>query len=73
MIELRLFVCQLSLAFFFAPVDEKQSSFEAVETIATHPRQAFVRPVFWESEEAKACPPTFPPAEALQSKRLSLS
>lgn len=49
LLELRLFICQLNQAFFFTPVTEEQNSFEKYETITTHPRQSFVRPVLWEN------------------------
>jgi len=45
---------QLNQAFFFARVSEEQNSFDSYETIATHPRQCFVRLVPWDSMEAMA-------------------
>lgn len=47
LLELRLFMCQLNQAFFFAPVPEDQNSFEKYETITTHPRACFVNPQPW--------------------------
>lgn len=51
--ELRLFITQLNLAFFFASVPENQNSFGNHETVANHPDQCFIRPVDWSSPEAQ--------------------
>jgi hypothetical protein len=54
MLELRVFITQLTLAFFFAPVPEEQNSFVNYETVTNHPKQCIIRPVRWDSEEARA-------------------
>jgi hypothetical protein len=47
MLELRLFMSQLNRAFFFAPVAENQNSFSKYETVTSHPKQSFIRPIAW--------------------------
>ena len=47
-------MAQLNQTFFFAPLPEELNSSVRIETIATHPEQCFVRPVSWDSPEAKA-------------------
>ena len=54
MLEMRLFMAHLTLAFFFAPVPETQNGFDKYETVATHPTQCFIRPVSWEDPLAQA-------------------
>jgi hypothetical protein len=54
MLELRVFVTQLNLAIFFAPVTEDQNSFVNYETVTNHPRQSIIRPVSWDSSIASA-------------------
>lgn len=51
---MRLFMAQLSLAFFFGPVPETMNSTEFFETVANHPRQSYIRPMSWECAEAQA-------------------
>jgi hypothetical protein len=53
LLEMRLFMCQLNQAFYFAPVPEELNSPASYETITSHPRQCFVKPVSWDSPEAK--------------------
>ncbi len=54
LLELRLFMVQLNLTFFFAPISEAQSSFESYETITRRPKRSLIRPVSWDSPEALA-------------------
>jgi hypothetical protein len=54
LLELRLFMSQLNLAFFYGAVPEKQNSMGTFETVASHPKQSFIRPVSWDSAEAAA-------------------
>lgn len=49
-----MFVTQLNLAIFFAPVTEDQNSFVNYETVTNHPRQSIIRPVGWDSSMASA-------------------
>jgi len=51
---LRLFMVQLNLTFFFAPISEAQSSFESYETITRRPKRSLIRLVSWDSPEALA-------------------
>lgn len=53
MLELRVFMTQLILAFFFAPVPENQNSFGHYETVTNHPKQCIIRPVSWDCNEAR--------------------
>lgn len=53
MLQLRVFMTHLILAFFFAPVSEKQNSFAHYETVTNHPKQCIIRPVSWDSDEAR--------------------
>ncbi|KAK1921790.1 cytochrome P450 [Papiliotrema laurentii] len=48
--ELRLFMCVLNQHFFFEALVPEQNSFEKFETITSHPRQSFARPVPWPKE-----------------------
>jgi cytochrome P450 len=54
MLELRLFMAQLSLAFFFGQVPDTMNSTEFFEKVANHPRQSYIRPMSWECAEAQA-------------------
>jgi hypothetical protein len=46
-LELKLFIAQLTLAFFFEPVPKELDSYEGIEVVARHPEHSFVRPVPW--------------------------
>jgi hypothetical protein len=46
-LELKLFIAQLALAFFFEPVPKELDSYEGIEVVARHPEHGFVRPVPW--------------------------
>ncbi|ORY21756.1 cytochrome P450 [Naematelia encephala] len=50
MLELRFFISQLNQTFFFAPVSDALNSFDMYQTVTTHPRQCFIRPVSWDSD-----------------------
>jgi hypothetical protein len=49
-----MFFVLLNQAFFFAPVTAEQNGFGRMETVTNHPTQSFVRPLSWDSVEAKA-------------------
>nr|XP_031860768.1 uncharacterized protein CI109_003812 [Kwoniella shandongensis]KAA5527840.1 hypothetical protein CI109_003812 [Kwoniella shandongensis] len=53
MLELRVFVSQLNVAFFFAPIPESQNIFDRVETVTSHPIYSYIRPVPWSTVEAQ--------------------
>ena len=53
LLELRLFMAQLNQTFFFASVPEELNGWTRYETVATHPKQCYIRPVSWDSPEAK--------------------
>ncbi|WVQ98298.1 hypothetical protein IAU59_005421 [Kwoniella sp. CBS 9459] len=54
LMELRVFIAKLNLAFFFAPIPECQNSFERFDKVISHPRDCYIRPVPWESTSAVA-------------------
>jgi hypothetical protein len=45
---------QLNLAFFFGRVPDALNSMAVFETVASHPRQSYIRPMSWEAAEAQA-------------------
>nr|XP_019046906.1 hypothetical protein I302_03510 [Kwoniella bestiolae CBS 10118]OCF25836.1 hypothetical protein I302_03510 [Kwoniella bestiolae CBS 10118] len=52
LLELRIFIAHLSLSFFFARIPADQNSFDRFDKVISHPKDCFVRPVQWTSEEA---------------------
>ncbi|OCF44809.1 hypothetical protein I317_01298 [Kwoniella heveanensis CBS 569] len=48
LMELRVFIAKLNLAFFFAPVPASQNGFERVDKVISHPKDCYIRPVQWE-------------------------
>jgi len=42
------------MTFFFAPVSEAQNSLESFDSITRHPKMTLIKPVSWDSAEAKA-------------------
>ncbi|WWC86654.1 uncharacterized protein L201_001531 [Kwoniella dendrophila CBS 6074] len=51
LLELRVFIAHLNLAFFFAPIPQNLNGFERFDKIISHPKDCFIRPVSWDSEE----------------------
>ncbi|WVF69549.1 hypothetical protein IAT40_004327 [Kwoniella sp. CBS 6097] len=49
LMELRVFIAKLNLAFFFAPVPQSQNGFERFDKVISHPRDCYIRPVRWET------------------------
>ncbi len=49
-----MFIAQLNMTFFFAPVSEAQNSLESFDSITRHPKMTLIKPVSWDSAEAKA-------------------
>jgi hypothetical protein len=50
---MRLFITQISQAFFFAPVPDSLNGWAMSDEMAVHPVQCFVKPKSWDSPEAK--------------------
>ena len=46
-LELRLAIAHLTLAFFFAPLEDRLNSQDTYEVIATHAKQTFVKVEKW--------------------------
>lgn len=46
---MRLVIAHLTLAFFFAPLEDRFNSQASYETITSHPVQSFVRLEKWEA------------------------
>ena len=47
LLELRLVIAHFTLAFFFAPLEDRFNSQHTYEVLATHPKQTFVRLEKW--------------------------
>jgi hypothetical protein len=47
LLELRLVIAHLTLAFFFAPIEDRFNSQETYEVLATHPKQTFIKADRW--------------------------
>ncbi|KAK8847633.1 hypothetical protein IAR55_005492 [Kwoniella newhampshirensis] len=56
MLELRVFIAQLNIAFFFAPISDEQNGFQRVETVTSHPRYSYISPIPWRADEAREGP-----------------
>ncbi|WVQ69524.1 uncharacterized protein L199_007744 [Kwoniella botswanensis] len=52
LLELRVFIAQLNLSFFFAPIPADQNRFDRLDDVISHPKDCFIRPIPWARRDA---------------------
>ncbi len=52
MLELKMYIATLNLAFFFEKVPQELAGYRATVQVTRSPDQAFVRPRAWRNDEA---------------------
>ncbi|OCF71108.1 hypothetical protein I204_08344 [Kwoniella mangroviensis CBS 8886] len=52
LLELKLFIAQLNLSFFFAPIPADQNRFDRLDNVISHPKDCFIRPIPWTKRNA---------------------
>ncbi|WWD07402.1 hypothetical protein V865_005500 [Kwoniella europaea PYCC6329] len=52
LLELRVFIAQLNLSFFFAPIPADQNRFDRLDNVISHPKDCFIRPIPWARRDA---------------------
>ncbi|WWD00852.1 hypothetical protein V866_007790 [Kwoniella sp. B9012] len=52
LLELRVFIAQLNLSFFFAPIPADQNRFDRLDNVISHPKDCLIRPIPWAGRNA---------------------